>query len=312
MAADLVGRDAERAAVRALDRAGVLLLVGDAGIGKTAVWEWAVADARTADDVVLVTRASAAEARLPWVGLADLLRAAPEAALEELPAPQRRALQIVLLESDPDEGLDERLVATAFLGVLVAMAASAPVLVAIDDLPYLDGASARALVFVVRRVPDAAPIRFVATARGDTAPPLVAGIERDRVAVLPVGGLSVGGLFELLDQRLDLRVPRPVLSRIHEASGGNPLYALELALELRRLGIAPRPGAPLPVPSTLDALGARPGAQPHLSRCAPLPRGRQPRGDSRRPGSTRPRSRAQSPPSSSMSTERSCAPRTQS
>ena len=160
----------------------------------------------------------------------------------------------MLLESDPDEGLDERLVATAFLGALVAMAASAPVLVAIDDLPYLDGASARALVFVVRRVPEVAPIRFVATARGDTAPTLVAGIERDRVRVMPVGGLSVGGLFELLDQRLDLRVPRPVLSRIHEASGGNPLYALELALELRRLGIAPRPGAPLPVPATLDAL----------------------------------------------------------
>ncbi len=255
MPADLVGRESERAALRALDCAGVLLLLGDAGIGKTAVWEWAVAHARAAGDTVLVTRASAAEARLPWVGLSDLLRDIPGTVFDELPVPQRRALQTVVLEADPSEGLDdERLVATAFLAVLVGLSATAPVLVAIDDLPYLDAATARALLFAVRRIPDTAPVRLIGTARGDSAPPLLSEIPRDRLVVHTVGALSVGGLFELLDQRLDLRVPRPVLSRIHDTSGGNPLYALELARELTRLGVTAPPGAPLPVPSTLDAL----------------------------------------------------------
>jgi hypothetical protein len=85
-------------------------------------------------------------------------------------------------------------------------------------------------------------------------PSLLSELPRDRLVAHTVGELSVGGLFELLDRRLDLRVPRPVLSRIHDTSGGNPLYALELARELARLGITPLPGAPLPVPSTLDAL----------------------------------------------------------
>ncbi|HEY1741067.1 MAG TPA: ATP-binding protein, partial [Acidimicrobiia bacterium] len=253
--ADLVGRESERAAVRALDCAGVLLLLGDAGIGKTAVWEWAIAHARAAGDHVLVTRASAAEARLPWVGLSDLLRDVPIASFDELPVPHRDALQAVVLGADPSEGLDnERVVATAFLGVLVGLAATAPVLVAIDDLPYLDAATARAMLFAVRRLPDTAPIRVVATALGDTAPSVVSDIPRDRLFVHTVGALSVGGLFELFDQRLDLRFPRTVLSRIHDTSGGNPLYALELARELTRIGVTPQPGAPLPVPSSLDAL----------------------------------------------------------
>ncbi|HEY3833944.1 MAG TPA: AAA family ATPase [Acidimicrobiia bacterium] len=255
MPADLVGRESERAALRTLDCAGALLLLGDAGIGKTAVWEWAVGHARAAGDSVLVTRASAAEARLPWVGLSDLLREIPATTYDELPVLQQRALRTVVLEADPSEGLDdERVVATAFLGVLVGLARSAPVLVAIDDLPYLDAATARALLFAFRRLPDTAPIRLIATARGDTAPALISDVPRDRLVVHTVGALSVGGLFELLDERLDLRLPRPVLSRVHDTSRGNPLYALELARELTRLGGAPQPGVPLAVPSTLDAL----------------------------------------------------------
>ena len=51
------------------------VLTGPAGIGKTALWEWAVEQASRAGYLVLASRAGIAEARLPWVGLTDLLRA---------------------------------------------------------------------------------------------------------------------------------------------------------------------------------------------------------------------------------------------
>src|SRR6202044_1070979 len=63
-------------------------------------------------------------------------------------------------------------------------------------------------------------------------------------------------LFELLAGRLAVRLPRPVLLRVHATSGGNPLYALELARALDRLEIVVTPGMPLPVPTSLDALVA--------------------------------------------------------
>ena len=69
-----------------------------------------------------------------------------------------------------------------------------------------------------------------------------------------VGPVTVGTLFELLAGRLAVRLARPVLLRVHATSGGNPLYALELARALDRLEIVVRPGAPLPVPTSLDAL----------------------------------------------------------
>ncbi len=257
MPAELVGRDTERARMRTLGGSDVVLLTGDAGIGKTALWEWAIDDARAAGARVLETRASAAEARLPWVGLTDLLRGVPAEAIDELAPPQARALQTVAFAADPDVGAghnDERAVATAFLSCLGLLATRGPVLVAVDDLPYLDGASGRALAFAVRRLSDDQPVRLVATARGDSLPALVDELPRDRVVVQRVGPLSVGGLFELLVRRLDLRLPRPMLLRVHEASGGNPLYALELARAVNRLEIAPPPGTPLPVPLGLEAL----------------------------------------------------------
>ncbi len=71
-----------------------------------------------------------------------------------------------------------------------------------------------------------------------------------------VGPVTVGALFELLAVGWRPRLTRPVLLRVHATSGGNPLYALELARALARLEIVPRPGVPLPVPTSLDGLVA--------------------------------------------------------
>ncbi|MGD0603641.1 MAG: AAA family ATPase [Streptosporangiaceae bacterium] len=277
----IVGRDAERAllsgfldvgsgrmpAADGTDDSGVVpeghagavaaILTGPAGIGKTALWEWTLERAASLGYLVLVSRAGIAEAQLPWVGLTDLLRTAAMPVLAGLPPPQRAVLQVVMLQSDVGEPVDERSVGTALWSVLSAQAQSGPVLIALDDLPYVDAASAGALRFALRRMGPGSRVRLIATARGEGSrwAPLD-GLPGDQVLPVGVGPVTVGALFELLAARLAVRLARPVLLRVHETSGGNPLYALELARALDRLEIVPRPGVPLPVPTSLDGLVA--------------------------------------------------------
>ncbi len=255
-----MGRDAERALLSVFLDAGdvtAAVLTGAAGIGKTALWEWATTRAASAGHLVLASRAGAAEARLPWVGLTDLLRSTEASVIAGLPSPQREALRVVMLQSGPGEPADERAVGTALLSVLIEQALLRPVLIALDDLPYLDAATAGALRFALRRLGQESRVRLIATARGEGsrwAP--FDGLPRDQVLSIAVGPVTVAALFELLAGRLAVRLPRPVLLRVHATSGGNPLYALELARALDRLEIAVAPGMPLPVPTSLDALVA--------------------------------------------------------
>ncbi|MEO8887771.1 MAG: LuxR C-terminal-related transcriptional regulator [Jatrophihabitantaceae bacterium] len=254
--AGLIGRATERLSVLAalgVDGASALavVLTGEAGIGKTAIWESVVADRRSAGEHVLISHATVAEARLPWVGLADLLRSIPLAVQAGLPDVQQRALHAVSLQHGGADALDERTAGTAFLSALQVMAESAPVLLAVDDLPYLDVASA----FALRRLEGPHPARLLATVRGhDLRLPVVRGLPADRCTAVDVGPLALGALFTLLQARRGIRLARPLLLRVYETTGGNPLYALELARALDRLEISPKAGSPLPVPVGLDAL----------------------------------------------------------
>ena len=237
-----------------------VLLTGDAGIGKTAIWESIVAQRRAAGDHVLISRATSAEARLPWVGMTDLLRAMPPDALGVAARPAAAGARCRVAASrrtrtGGTEALDERVVGTAFLSALQAAASTAPVLLAVDDLPYLDAASASAVAFALRRMEGPRAARLLATVRGDDLRlPVLQGLPSDRCAVIPVGPLTLGALFDLLQTRRGIRLARPLLLRVHETSGGNPLYALELARALDRLEISPKAGTPLPVPAGLNAL----------------------------------------------------------
>ena len=260
------GRGGECSAVAAaLDAGapGAVWLTGEAGIGKTTVWEWAVRRAQAQGRHVLVSRATPAEARLPWVGLADLMRPVNEGVIAALPSPLARALRLVALQADgDDEVLHERAVGTAFLGVLEALAATAPVLIALDDVQHLDPDSLAAVAFATRRLGPVPVATLAAWRAGDgEAPEAVPGPEP--VSKVELGPLSVAALFELLRDRLGTAMPRPLLLRVHEASAGNPMYALELGWALQGRRVAPAPGAPLPVPATLTGLiGVRVAAQP--------------------------------------------------
>jgi tetratricopeptide (TPR) repeat protein len=262
MAPAVLGRQAELEQLTAMLDAVVAgpraaVVVGPAGIGKTTVWEAALQAARARSFMVLASRPTQAEATLPFAGLIDLLEGVPEAGLSELPAPQRRALDVALLRREPEEtGVDRLAVSLATLHILRAVAAGAPVVVGIDDLQWLDGATARVLAFALRRLGDER-VRLVLSVRTGHADRLPLDIEQalpePQRLVLRVDPLPVGVLDQLLRERLGLALPRPSLQRLEQICGGNPFYALELARVLPA-GATLAPGEAVQVSTTLAGL----------------------------------------------------------
>jgi predicted ATPase len=260
MANAVVGRDEELEALRAFlaepdpgaGPAG-LALEGEAGIGKSTLLRAAVAEARRGRLRVLETRAAESERGLAHAGLGDLLEGVVDEVLPELPAPRRRALEVALLLTDAGETrLDPRAVGVAARGALELLAEDGVVL-AVDDLQWLDASSADALAFALRRLPGA-DVRLIWTRRVGEAHG-GAGVEAALADVrrVHVGPLSIGALHAVLRTLRDRALARPTLLRVHEASGGNPFYALELARALGD-GAALDPADPLPVPDRLEEL----------------------------------------------------------
>ena len=262
----IVGRESELARAKSFigsvsEGPSALLLEGAAGIGKTTLWHAAVSIARTRGHRVLSCRAAQSEARLSYAALGDLF----DFELPELPAPQQRALDAALLRAEVEGAPpDQRAVSVASLGVLRALAASGPVMVAIDDVQWLDAPSARVLAFVVRRLEDA-PIRMLVALRlGSGGDPLGLGQTGPLpVQRVPIGPLGEEAMTRLLRDRTGGDLTRPILLRLHRISEGNPLFALEIVRALTSRGVPPAPGEPLPVPEDLqELLGARLAALP--------------------------------------------------
>jgi DNA-binding CsgD family transcriptional regulator len=263
---DIVGREAELAVLQeflGLDGGGrALVVTGDAGIGKTTMWEAGLGLARERGFRVLSSRASGAEAQLSFTALIDLLDGVGEEELARLPGLQRRALEVAVLRAEPDGAEpDPRAIALGFLNALRVLAADRPLLVAVDDFPWLDAPSAEALAFAARRL-ESDPIVFLLARR--PGPPSVveqalATRPPDR---LEVGPLSYGATRRLLSERLGLALPRHVLRRLVDTTLGNPLFALELGRELDERGL-PAIGEDLPVPDAIEELlGTRVGRLP--------------------------------------------------
>jgi hypothetical protein len=221
----LYGRDVERAEIGALldgarsARGAVLVVRGEAGIGKTALLE--DARDRAGDMHVLTVRGVESEAELPFAGLHRLLRPALHV-VSQLPPPQAQALQgaLGLVEGSTHERF---LVFAACLTVLSELAERRPVLCIVDDAHWLDTLSADALLFVARRV-EAEGIALLFAARDDD----VRTFEARDVPSLRLTGLDADAVASLLERGAGKTAAPEVRNRIAELTGGNALALLEL------------------------------------------------------------------------------------
>lgn len=230
---DLVGRRSECAQMeRLLDdvclgRSGTLVVRGEAGIGKTALLEYAAEVARDRGCQVQETYGAESESHFAFAGLQQLLAPSVLDGSSALPEPQRAAMEVALgLEEGPAP--DRFLIGLATLNLLADVADDTPLLCLVDDAQWLDQASVQVLAFVARRV-SAERLALVLAAR-DT----------------PEEGLAFAGLTELRLTRLgdaDARallaaeVRRPLDGRVRERiiaeARGNPLALLETPRRLR-------------------------------------------------------------------------------
>jgi hypothetical protein len=189
---EVVGREAELEIVGAFaagEGPTALVLEGEAGIGKTTLLRDAVAGASGAGARVLTAWPAAAEAALAFSGLGDLLADVLDELVSELPAPQANALEIALLRRDPSgRPVDPHTVSAGALSALRALAERNAVVVAVDDVQWLDRETAGALAFAFRRLIDER-VRLVASLRLEQ--PLVQAEPRSRRHIA-VGDVRLG------------------------------------------------------------------------------------------------------------------------
>jgi len=255
----LAGREVElevaRGVVAHSTRPGALLVRGDPGIGKSTIWSAARELAEASGALVLAASAAEVEMPLGFAVLGDLLEPVL-ADIERLPQPHRRALALAV-GAGPAAGPTPDRLATcrAFLAALRMLASERPVVLALDDLQWLDPPSTRVLSFALRRFGEEA-VCVLATLRGDSGVrdplDLRTSFVGDRYRELTLGPLTQGALSDVLQQRIG-GLSRSLLSQLFDASGGNPMFALEFA---RSLPTAPsgRPPHPLAVPASLRDL----------------------------------------------------------
>jgi len=253
---EIIGREPEsRGVERWLSSPdGVLLITGEAGIGKSTIWRAAVDEAARQGYRVLECTAAGSEAQLAFTTLRDLLSAAFDEVADALPVPQRHALDVTLLReesgsSPPDPGT----IAVAFLSTLKTLAARGPTLLAIDDIQWMDDASAGPVSYALRRI-DTPGLAAMLARRVESGSPRLAALPEAHLRTVTLGSLSLGALGRILHERLGASYSRATLHRLHEASGGNPFFALEIGAALEEHGEPIDLSAPLPIPATLEEL----------------------------------------------------------
>ncbi len=243
----LLGRERERQALDQLlasarsGRSTVLGLVGEPGIGKTALLGYAAEHARGLR--VLRARGIDSETQVPFAALFELLRPTL-GLLERIPTPQAIALEGALALRPGTAG-DRFAVGAATLSLLAAFADEGATLVLVDDAHLLDAASAEALLFALRRLL-AEPLGAVLAVRGGE-PSLLDDAD---LPTLHVGGLDQESSAVLLGP-----LPVEVAERLHRETAGNPLALLELGGEAATTSAAI--DAPVPIPARIARVFAR-------------------------------------------------------
>jgi AAA ATPase domain len=257
MSARVVSREPQASAIAdfltsVVAAPSALVIEGEPGIGKTTLWLETIERAKADGFRVMAARPVAAESVLAYASLADMLNGVDTDVLAELPDPQRVALDRVLLRADAEDApANQRAVAAGFLSVVTILAETTRVLVAVDDLQWLDSSSRLVVAFVVRRL--TGPVGVLASVRtgdSDSAGSWLQLPRPDSVRRITVPPMSVGALHAMISDRLEHSFSRPTMLRIEEASRGNPFYALEIA----RMMDAHEPNIEISLPDSLKEL----------------------------------------------------------
>jgi DNA-binding CsgD family transcriptional regulator len=256
-----LGRDAELALLEAFIHdalpGSAVELMGGPGIGKTTLWEHAVTSARELGLRVLVARSSSAEAQPAFAALVDLFDEVLPGELDGLAPPQQRALAVALRREEPDGSpVDRHAIALGCLNALRALGGPTPVLIALDDVQWLDAPSAAVLEFVEQRIGET-PVMLLLTRREGESSALEPALRRAGMVSVQVGPLTIGATRQLLFERLGLTVSRGVMRRIAEVTLGNPLFAIELGRAIRQRKTE-QTSDEIPVPASVqEVLGVR-------------------------------------------------------
>ncbi|GAA0245979.1 ATP-binding protein [Cryptosporangium japonicum] len=238
----LIGRTDETAAVRELltgvsDQGAVLLVDGEPGVGKTALADAAVDQARWRGLTVLRMSGVETEADLPWATLHQLVHVLRDR-VEQLPAPQRDALRIAFGEREgPPPSVF--LISLATLTLLSERTTGAGLLLVVEDLHWVDRSTRTVLGFVARRIA-ADPVALLVTTRPGGDESLTFGDAR----TLHLNPLAGDDARQLLAEHAP-ELAEPLRNRVLDHALGNPLALIELGAAARRGDFEPDVGAPL-------------------------------------------------------------------
>ncbi len=219
----------------------VLALQGEAGAGKSTLWRSGVGAAQEAGHRILRTEPSAGETDMSFAGLSDLLVEVLPEVTAEIPAPQLDALEVaLLLRSAGSQPPTAHAVGLAVLAALRACASRGPVLVAVDDVQWLDDASVEALAFALRRITDGALTLLLAARTATSADPVTVGEPppprtwRTLLTALPAAeviDLAPLDMWQIQDLLPDF-VTTAQASLVTRQSRGNPFWAKEILASL--------------------------------------------------------------------------------
>jgi DNA-binding CsgD family transcriptional regulator len=266
---ELVGRDRDIAFIRAfVDEAAAhgaaLVVSGDAGVGKTVLIEAAASYAVSAGLRLLRVTGAQFEANVSFAGLHQLLFPLLGSHLDQLDEVQRTALRSALGLHE-GRAPDWMTLSHAALELLTLAASRTPVLIVVDDVPWLDHASGRVLAFIARRTAGTR-IGFLATMRTDEE-----GLfDRSAIGTYTLRPLSQAASEALLDSRYPALTTRSRYRLLSEAQG-NPLALLELPIALDTQTAGGGLAGTLPLTNRLQAVfAARISGQPARTRHALL------------------------------------------
>ncbi|HEX4287327.1 MAG TPA: AAA family ATPase, partial [Trebonia sp.] len=244
----LIGREAEIEIIdRLLDdavagRSGVMILTGEAGVGKSALL--AYARAKASGMGVLQTTGVQSEAEIEFAALYQLLRSAL-GRLGSLPPPQSAALGAAL-GLVPGRVANRFLIGAAVLSLLSEAAGDRPLLCLVDNAGWLDNESAVAIAFAARRLEAEAVVMIVA-ARAVTGTPF------EGFPARPIEGLSRAQAETLLAAHHPQADPL-VRERVIERADGNPLALLEFANRLQDVERLAPPFSVSLAPTSVESL----------------------------------------------------------